>query len=110
MKVLMVFDVKGWAWHHKARAIQKYLNDEFDKISIVSLKEFHRGLFAKYNTIHMFGWLDKKGLIGKYKGHTAGVSSHNFIYRHPEKAKKYMRKYGALTATSRIIEKELKGY
>ena len=104
----MVYDVKGWAWHRKAIAIQKMLNNDFQRVSIVSGKEFHKGLFAKYNHVHMFGWTDKKGCAGKYKGHTAGVSSHNFIYLHPGKAKKYLPRYSALTATSMLIYNELK--
>ena len=106
-KVCCVFDIPGWAWHRKASALQKHLNDDFRKFTIVKNKSFHKGLFAKYNLLHMFGWMDRRKLAGKYKGLTAGVSSHNFIALHPEKAKHYMPKYSALTAVSKLIYHEL---
>lgn len=107
-KILMIIDVPNWAWAHKAQSIAKYLNDDFRKISIVTNKQFHKGLFNKFNHVHGFGALDKKGCAGKYKAFTAGVSSHNFIYLHPGKAKKYFPRYSALTATSKLIYNELK--
>lgn len=107
-KICCCYDVPSWAWHRKALALQKQLNDDFRKFTIVSNKQFHKGLFAKYNHMHIFGAFDKKGCAGKYKAFTAGVSSHNFIYLHPGKAKKYLPRYTALTATSMLIYNELK--
>lgn len=108
MKVIMVYDVFGWAWHNKAKAIQKYLNEYFDKITICANKEFNKKLLNKYHTCHFFSWIERKKIAGKYKGLTAGVSSHNFQYLHPEKARKYLPKYGAITGNSQLIVKELK--
>jgi glycosyltransferase involved in cell wall biosynthesis len=108
IRTLLVVDTPNWAWMFKAKSIQEYLNDEFRKISIVTNKQFHKGLMAKYHSVHFFGWMDRRKLAGKYKGMTAGVSSHNFSMRHPEKARKYLPKYGAITAVSKLIYNELK--
>jgi len=107
-KVLLVADVPNWAWMYKAKAIQKYLNDHFKKISVIHLKKFHKGLMGKYHTVLFFGWMDRRKIAGKYKGLIAGVSSHNFEYLHPEKARKYLPKYSAITANSILIYEKLK--
>lgn len=106
-KVLLCYDVKGWAWHHKAKALKKYIGDKFTTFDIMSSKKFTPKLFSKYNSVHFFGYMEGRKYAGKYKGVTAGVSSHNFIYKHLEKAKKIMPKYDALTCTSQILYKEL---
>lgn len=108
MKVLLIADTPNWAWMFKAKAIQKYLNDRYEKISVIYLKQFHKGLMAKYHTVHFFGWMDRRKIAGKYKGLTAGVSSHNFEYLHPEKAKKYLPRYSAITGNSMLIYNKLK--
>ena len=92
MKVLMVADTPNWAWMRKAKAIQRCLNNDFKKITVIHLKQFHKGLMEKYHHVHFFGWMDRRKIAGKYKGLTAGVSSHNFEYRHPEKARVYLPK------------------
>lgn len=108
MKVLMVTDTPNWAWMRKAKAIQRCLNDDFKKITVIHLKQFHKGLMEKYHHVHFFGWMDRRKIAGKYKGLTAGVSSHNFEYRHPEKARVYLPKFSAITANSMLIYNKLK--
>jgi len=110
MKVLLCVDVMNWAWAHKARAIQKYLSDEFDCIDIMRSKQVknNRQIFQKYHSIHLFGWLEGSLWAKKYKGTSAGVSSHNYLYKHLERAKNVMPKYGAITCTSKILYDELK--
>ena len=34
MKLLLVADVPGWAWDHKAHALKRHLKNEFDEIRI----------------------------------------------------------------------------
>ena len=107
-KIMLVSDVPNWAWHFKAKAIQKYLNDRFKKITVIHLKQFHKDLMGKYHTVLFFGWMDRRKIAGKYKGLVAGVSSHNFEYLHPEKARKYLPKYSAITGNSMLIYNKLK--
>ena len=107
MKILLVIDVDNWAWAFKARSLKKYLKDEFEKIDIITSKKFIKKLFKKYHAVHFFGYLEGRKYAGKYKGVTCGISSHNFIYKHLEKAKKILPKYDAITCTSKILYKEL---
>lgn len=96
-RVLLVYDVPGWAWHHKARAIQRHLRDEFERLDILPLRDVKNVKMGKYHSIHFFGWLD--GL--KYQRvATAGISSHNFLYKHKAKALQRLPRYRALTAVS----------
>ncbi len=106
MKVLLVYDVPGWAWHHKAKALKKYIGHEFDKFDIMPKKHFKKRMFAKYNSVHFFGWIEGKK-YAKYNGVTSAISSHNYLHKHLELANRVMKKYDALTCTSRILHKEL---
>ena len=105
-KVLLVYDVKGWAWHFKAMALKKYIGHEFDKFDIMPKKHFSKKLLAKYNSIHFFGWIEGKK-YAKFGGITSAISSHNYINKHLELAKKILPKYDCLTCTSKILHKEL---
>ena len=105
-KVLLVYDVEGWAWAHKARALKKYIGHEFDKFDIMPKKEFSKKLLAKYNSIHFFGWIEGKK-CAKFGGISSAVSSHNYINKHLKIAKSVMPKYECLTCTSKILHKEL---
>lgn len=111
MKVLLLYD-KIWAWYFKAMAIQKHLGQGhgFKKIAVASNKWIRKNpnVLKKYNHIHYFGWLDGRQVALKYKGVTAGVSSHNYFYRHWDIARNVMNRYGALTCTSKIIYDDLK--
>lgn len=105
-KCLLIYDVKGWAWHHKAAALKKYIGHEFDRFDIIPKKEFHKGLLKKYHSVHFFGWIEGKK-YAKYNGVTSAVSSHNYINKHLVRAVKVMPKYNAITCTSKILYKEL---
>jgi glycosyltransferase involved in cell wall biosynthesis len=106
MKILLVYDVKGWAWHHKSVALKKYIGHEFDRFDIIPKKKFHKGMLKKYHSIHFFGWIEGKK-YAKYSGVTSAVSSHNYLYKHFDRAKKLMPKYNCLTCTSKILHHEL---
>jgi glycosyltransferase involved in cell wall biosynthesis len=110
VKILLCVDVMNWAWAHKARAIQKYLKNDFEKIDIIrsNTVKNNKHIFKEYNHIHWFGWLEGRLWCQKYRGTSAGVSSHNYLYKHSELAKSVMPKYGALTCTSKILYDELK--
>lgn len=104
MRVLLVYDVNDWAWHHKARALQKHLKSHFEKIDIKSLKELQKSDLNKYHSVHLFGWADRPGWTPHS---TCGVSSHNFEHK-IAKAKKLLPKYRAITAVSMMIYSKLK--
>lgn len=104
-RVLLVADVKGWAWWHKALAIQRHLQNEFERLDVAVLKDMPKINKSRYHSIHFFGWQD--GL--KYQGiATAGISSHNFLHKQTEKAKKRLPRYRALTAVSKELYEILK--
>jgi glycosyltransferase involved in cell wall biosynthesis len=112
MKVLLCIDVNNWAWANKARAIRKYLKDDFERIDIMRSKRIknNQSVFKKYHHIHYFGWLEGKRWAQRYKGISAGISSHNYYYKHFDMAKKRLPNYDALTCTSRILYDEIKKY
>ena len=110
MKLLLLYDVVGWAWYFKARALQKHLRGHFEKIDIAPSKwiKKHQGAFKRYHHIHWFGWLEGRLWSSKYKGISAGISSHNYYYKHFDLAKRVMPRYDALTCTGRILCDEIK--
>jgi len=109
MKILLIYDAI-WAWYWKSLALQKYLKDDFECIDLMKSSQVkdNKRIFKKYNHIHWFGWLEGCRWARKYKGTSAGVSSHNYLYKHLERAKRIMPKYGALTCTSKILYDELR--
>ncbi len=110
MRVLLLYDVKGWAWYFKAQALQRHLRDYFEKIDIAPSKwiKNNKHVFKKYHHIHWFGWLEGKRWAKLYGGTSAGISSHNYYYKHFGLAKKVMPRYNALTCTSKILYDEIK--
>ena len=111
MKLLLLYDVPGWAWHFKAKAIQKYLKNDFEQIDIMrsNTVKNNKWIFKKYNHIHWFGWIEGRLWCQRYKGTSSGISSHNYLLKHFDLAKSVIPKYGAITCTSKILYNELKG-
>lgn len=107
MKLLLVADVPGWAWDHKADAIRKHLADRFECIDKIYTKQISRERLERYDAIHFFGWKD--GLRFARMA-TAGVSSHNFEVKHRKIAEKKMHHYRAVTAVCKMIQDKLKPY
>lgn len=105
-KVLLVTDIGNWAWALKAKALKKCIGHEFDKFDVIVKKQFKTEMLNKYNTILFFGWIEGKK-YAKYKGVISAVSSHNYLYKHLERAKKVLPKYDCITCTSKILHEEL---
>ncbi|MCP3683514.1 MAG: glycosyltransferase [bacterium] len=110
MKLLLLYDVRGWAWYFKSKALQKHLKKDFDKIDIMSSKNIknNKWVFKKYHHISWMGWLEGKRWARQYKGVSAGISSHNYYYKHFGMACLRLPKYDALTCVSRILYDEVK--
>lgn len=78
-KVLLVYDVDGWAWHNKSLALQKYLpNDKFE-VDICSGKEFRNVDTSKYNIIKHW---DVEASNPK-RNSTTGVYSYGYLHNLP---------------------------
>lgn len=63
-KILLIPDVRGWAWWHKSQYLKKYLSDEFEfdiKLGLTEKgnyvkRDMVRGLNKKYDLYMTFGW------------------------------------------------------
>ena len=53
LRILVYYDVEGWAWHHKAKALKEYLTPEFH-VDITSHNS--PGLAADYDYVIVFGY------------------------------------------------------
>lgn len=55
-KIIMIGDVRGWAWDIKTKQIVKYLSDEFEIINFPMLEE-KKGINTKaYDLYFTYGW------------------------------------------------------
>lgn len=108
-KILLIADVKNWAWWLKGEYLQKYLADEFDIDLICVLGEGCVNQWNipqnKYDLYFTFGYsyIDSLYSVPKYKKST-GVTAHrprNVIL--PK-----MRQAGHLHANSMMLYRELK--
>lgn len=106
MKIMLVVDVPGWAWDHKARAIAKCLKKDFEEIRVIYLKKF-RNNYSEYKnySYHFFGWSEGSKWADKS---TCGISSHNYEFKHLKRAKRILPKYLGITATSMLLYDSLK--
>lgn len=102
MRVLLVPDVKGWAWDFKARSIKENL-PQYD-IDILYNHQI-ANKWQEYDSVHCFGWPES---ISIARSVTVGVSSHNFETLHMSSAKSNLPNYRALSAVSERIYKRLK--
>jgi glycosyltransferase involved in cell wall biosynthesis len=74
MKILLIYDVDNWAWHHRAKAIQKYCSSDEFEIDICnnSTKKID---FSQYDHIHDFD-------IDISNKHSVNTSSGIYCYGH----------------------------
>lgn len=102
-KVLLIYDVDGWAWHHKAKAIQKY-NTKYN-IHITNCKKLSKINYDNYDSIHIFGWqfnIPQKKII------TCGVSSYNYEMKHKDTFYEKIKKYNGVSCVAPYIYDDLK--
>ena len=93
MKVLLVIDVLGWAWYLKAKELKRHL--PYD-ITIKCIKNFSNKDFAKFDSIHSFGWM----IGGKHKKMTTAISSHNYKILHAESSRRVIPGFAGLSCVS----------
>jgi len=101
-KVLLVVDVPGWAWDHKANALMRNLKNTFTFVKAYN-KNLTKKMIYDADSVHFFGWAECPYFVEQC---TAGVSSHNFE-KQMDHAKSLMRKYKIITAVSKIIHNSL---
>ncbi len=104
MKILLVTDVPGWAWDHKANGLIKYATPDFQIEKTCSHKMTQESI-ARYDVVHFFNWRDG---IRFRRHHSCGVSSYNFVALHKADARKYLPGYKAIGATSQELADYLK--
>lgn len=107
-KILLIADVKNWAWWLKGEYLQKYLSDEFDIDLVCVLGPGCTNQYAipqnKYDLYFTFGYsyIDFLYSVPKFKKAT-GVTAH----RPPNVIKPKMMQAGHLHANSMLLLKEL---
>lgn len=105
VKVVLICDVKNWAWWNKSIYIKKYLSDEFD-IDIINLlgKGSSRINKTKHDLYITYGYSYVNHLVGVKKFQKAsGVTAH----RHRNVITREMKKVGTVHANSMLLKKEL---
>jgi glycosyltransferase involved in cell wall biosynthesis len=105
MKILLLYDVKGWAWYLKANAIKLNL-PEYD-IHVKCQNEFTPKDLTTYDTIHFFDWECGIG-FAKHVNVTTSVTSHNHELLNWDYAKVNIPKFSAISCISKEIHDRLK--
>lgn len=111
-QILLIPDVKGWAWWHKSQYLKRYLSDEFDFDIKLGLgvpgnyvrRDLLKGLRKKYDLYMTFGWsfVDMLKYVPMRKRIT-GVTAH----RRDGVIKPNMMKAHWRHANSRLLYKQL---
>lgn len=102
-KILLVIDVKGWAWERNALNIKKNLSNTYD-ISIITSRQFHAKLIEEFDSVHFMGWTLGRNFAEKVSG---GVCSHNWELLHYDMAIETLPKFNALTVNNKILESQI---
>jgi glycosyltransferase involved in cell wall biosynthesis len=100
MKILLVADIPGWAWDHKANVLVNNLKHHVDNIKKIFVNNFDPKYVKMFDLIHFFGWLDA---IDYYDKCTVGVSSFNYQVKYWDIAKSNMNKFRGIG----VVSKEL---
>lgn len=103
-RVLLVYDIRGWAWHRKANAIQNSLR--LYQIDICNRKKAIRLNLNNYNAVHLFGWSFN---IKNIERCTTGVSSLVIDFNEPE-VQNTLLKYPAISTVSPQIRDYIQQY
>ncbi len=105
MKILLLADVRGWAWDRNAQYIKKYL-PQYD-IDIGYINNGGLSLkFKDFKHVHGMGWLPVKHFS---KTVSAGVCSHNHELRN-QPWERYFPHYRALTVNSLFLKDQAEKY
>lgn len=103
MKILLVTDVNGWAWDHKADGLIKVKPKDYDIRKKMSSSVEYQD-FKKYNLVYFFGWNNTR-----FPNLSAcGISSYNFRALHKRQAFSVLPKFKAIGAVSKELYLHLK--
>ena len=103
-EILLMTDVKDWAWWIKSQYIKKYLSDEFD-FDIISLLDRSSFNVNKYDLYFTFGWSYINNLRNvDFNKRVSGVTAH----RSMKIFKQYFRNVRYAHANSILLYNELK--
>jgi len=97
-KLLLVTDVRGWAWWHMAQGIAKYAPEEYE-VQVITNGDFHQytkitpGALMEFDGICQFSWVEsttpgKNGIHWDYA--TTVVASHGLEFDYPPKNPDYL--------------------
>lgn len=102
-KILILTDVKGWAWDYKSKQLKKYLSDEF-QIDVHSVLEDGKNLPLDYDLYMSYGYsyIDCMHRIPKRK-RISGITAH----RNWNNVSRKMKNVYAAHANSVMLLKEL---
>ncbi len=104
-KILLICDVRNWAWWNKSMYLKKYLSDEFDFDIINIHGKGRRGVDKKKYDIYLtygYSFVNYLNGIPKHKRIT-GVTAH----RPKNMIVNQMKKCGYVHANSLLLKKEL---
>lgn len=97
-KLLLVVDVRGWAWDFMAQGIAKYAPPEYE-VQVITNGDFHQytkitpGALMEFDGICQFSWVEsttpgKNGIHWNYA--TTVVASHGLEFDYPPKNPDYL--------------------
>lgn len=103
-RILLISDVKGWAWWNKSNFIKKYLSDEFNFDIVNALEGNPKINPDKYDLFVTYGYsyVDMMRVAAKHKRIT-GITAHRPL----EVLTPYMQKAKYLHANSLLLLNEL---
>ncbi len=100
MKILLLYDVQGWAWYLKANAIKLNL-PQYD-IDVKSQNDFKKEDLKKYDSIHFFDWMS--GLNHASNDNvTVSIASHNYEWLRWDYAKSNLPKFKGISCVSKEL-------
>lgn len=111
--VMMLADVRGWAWDYKAQQIARYLSDEFE-IHVLYWSDFrwgHLGRFLSERSYDVYFTFEcnfvqhLRGLVD-YRRLVTGVTAHTYV--NFQDYKRSLRSAYAVHANSRMLWEEVR--
>lgn len=79
MKVVLVYDVRGWAFHCIAERIQHHANGDGVSFACLSRDEWKAVDINRYDAVHFFWWHDALVSMNRLKGMPFTVSFHGHV-------------------------------
>lgn len=95
-KIILLYDVDGWAWHHKALALKNNL-PEYD-ITVKAYTKVTVSELNNYDHVHFFGWMEALN-----KNCSTGISSFNYKLLHSQRSASEIPKFKAVSCVSKEL-------